>query len=434
MTPGEERTALPEPFASGPDGVTVHGRPVEEWAGRFGTPLYLTAEHRVRENVRRLRAAFAPCWPTYRILYAVKANSNPAIVRLLREEGCGADCSSAAEIRIAREAGVPAAEMLYTAAYPSDGELGAALDAGLAINLDDPALVERLFRLGQPSRLSFRLNPGPTEAGAEGLRFSGRQSKFGSSLGAALRGYRWARDRGLRRFGLHTMPGSNILKPGHFGGVGRFLGRAARRVARATGVAPEFADAGGGLGVPYRPRERPLDLDRTARELTDGLRREGSPAGGFELWNEPGRLLVADSTLLLTRVTHVKPGPPNFVGVDAGMHTLLRPALYGAYHEVYVAGAPRSVPRRRTIVTGPICENTDVLARGRYLPELRSGDLLALGTAGAYGFAMASQYNTRPRPAEILVSPRGARLIRRRETFEDLLVGVPASPRPRGRP
>ncbi|MHB8352506.1 MAG: diaminopimelate decarboxylase [Thermoplasmata archaeon] len=418
-------TALPAPFESGPEGLTLHGRPVAELAERFGTPLYVTSEQRLRENVRRLRAAFEPRWPVYRVLYAVKANSNPAIVRVLREAGCGADCSSPSEIRIAREAGVPASEMLYTAAFPSDEELGGALDRGLAINLDDPGLVERLFRLGTPSRLSFRLNPGATDAGPEGLRFSGRQSKFGTPLGPALRGYRWARRQGLRRFGLHTMPGSNILRSEHFGHVGRFLGDAARRIASATGVAPEFADAGGGLGVPYRPQERPLDLDRTADRLAQGLIRGGSPAGAFELWNEPGRLLVADSTVLLTRVTHVKPGPPRFVGVDAGMHTLLRPALYGAYHEVYSVTAPRPGGFRKAIVTGPICENTDVLARDRRLPELQRGDLLALGTAGAYGFAMASQYNTRPRPAEILVTPREPRLIRRRETFDDLMIGIP---------
>lgn len=421
MTAAAPTTVLPAPFEATPDGLTLHRRAVSALADKFGTPLYLTSEQRLRENVRRLRAAFEPRWPVHRVLYAVKANSNPAIVRVLREEGCGADCSSPSEIRIAREAGVPADEMLYTAAYPSDDELGLALDHGLAINLDDPTLVERLFRLGTPSRLSFRLNPGATDSGPEGLRFSGRQSKFGSPLGAALRGYRWAQRQGQRRFGLHTMPGSNILRAEHFGHIGEFLGTAARRIAAATGVAPEFADAGGGLGVPYRPRERPLDLDRTAQQLADGLIRGGSPAGSFELWNEPGRLLVADTTLLLTRVTHVKPGPPRFVGVDAGMHTLLRPALYGAYHEVYPIDPPRPGPWRSTIVTGPICENTDVLARGRRLPELRPGDLLALGTAGAYGFAMASQYNTRPRPAEILVSSHGARLIRRRETFEDLM-------------
>ncbi|MGI0151430.1 MAG: diaminopimelate decarboxylase, partial [Thermoplasmata archaeon] len=414
-------TPLPAPFAQGPEGLTIHGRPVSELADRFGTPLYLTAEARIRENVRRLRRAFEPRWPTYRVLYAVKANSNPAIVRLLREEGCGADCSSPAEIRIARESGVPAGEMLYTAAYPSDDELAAALDGGLAINLDDPGLLDRLLAIGAPERLSFRLNPGPTEAGPEGLRFSGRGSKFGSSLAAALRGYRRARAAGVRRFGVHTMPGSNILQVDHFGSVGRFLGHAARRVAAAVGAPPEFADAGGGLGVPYRPTERPLDLERAAERLTGGLIEGGAPRGGFELWNEPGRLLVADSTVLLTRVTHVKDGPPRFVGVDAGMHTLLRPALYGAYHEVHPGTPPRPGPTRRTIVTGPICENTDVLARDRRLPTLRPGDLLALGTAGAYGFAMASQYNARPRPAEVLVGPRGARLIRRRERFDDLL-------------
>lgn len=416
---------LPAPYVRSPEGLALGQLPLADLAERFGTPLYVTSEDRVRERARSVQTAFRARWPDYRLLYAVKANNNPRLVRVLREAGCGADCSSPSEIRIAREAGVPAEEILYTAAYPSDAELRAALDAEVAINLDDPDLLPRLLGLGRPRALSFRVNPGVTEAGREGLRFSGPGSKFGTPLPRALEGYRAARSAGLDRFGLHTMPGSNVLRLTHFQGLGRFLAQAARRVEATVGRPLAFLDAGGGFGVPYRPSERALPAERLATALTAGLRT--GFAGGLlpTLWNEPGRYLVCDSTVLLARVTHVKQGARRRVGLDAGMQTLLRPALYGAYHEIYPV-APRPGPLQAADVTGPVCENTDMLARGRRLPPLRVGDLVAIGQAGAYGFSMASQYNTRPRPAEVLVAGSRPTLIRARESFEDLVRGVPA--------
>lgn len=418
---------LPSPFRAGPQGLEVDGIVLAELAERYGTPLYVTSEQRIRENARRVRSAFGPLWKGYRLLYAVKANNNPAIIRILHDEGCGADCSSAAEIAICRGLGVPSTEILYTAAYPSQEDLRFAIESGVAVNLDDPALLPRLLRHGSPPALSFRLNPGPTDAGPEGLHFAGRGAKFGVSLARALDGYRAARKAGVDLLGLHTMPGSNVLAPRHFAAVGRFLGHAAQRVTAVTGRPVAFVDAGGGLGVPYRPGERALDLNEVATGLTKGLRERAGPEPAFELWSEPGRYLVADSTVLVTRVAHIKAGRPPYVGVDAGMQTLLRPALYDAYHEIYPL-RPRPGRPLRVHVTGPVCENTDMLARSRRLPPLENDDLLAIGNAGAYGFAMASQYNTRPRPAEILVGPHGARVIRSRETTDDLIRGTPPVP------
>ncbi len=409
---------LPEPYGWGSEGLEVDGVPVADLADRFGTPLYVTAAERIRRSARTVRDAFREVWPAYRLLYAVKANNNPAIVRLLHSEGCGADCSSPDEIRIAKAVGVPSSEMLYTAAYPSDAELEVALGADVAINLDDPALLPRLLGLGRPRALSYRLNPGPTAAGREGLRFSGRRSKFGSPLARALEGYRAARRAGIDTFGAHTMPGSNVLKREHFAFVGRFLGDAARRIEAVTGTPLAFVDGGGGFGVPYTPGERPLDVPGVAKALSEGF--QSRHAGRPELWNELGRYLVCDSTVLVGRVTHRKGTGPRFVGLDAGMHSLLRPALYGAYHEIYPVRR-RAGPTQIVNVVGPVCEDTDVLARSRRLPPLRVGDLLAFGNTGAYGFAMSSQYNTRPRAAEVLVEGGRATLIRRRETTEDLL-------------
>ncbi len=426
LPPGEP-SRLPPPFEFAPDGIRVDGLGLADLADRFGSPLYVTSALRIRDNVLRLRSALTTRWPNSRILYAIKANSNPAILRILRELGCGADCSSPAEMVFAQAAGFPRRETLYTAAYPSDAELAGAIEAGVAVNLDHPGLLPRLLRAGRPPLLSFRLNPGRSAAGPEGLRFAGRDSKFGSSLASVRQGLEAAHRAGVRDWGIHTMPGSNILAPDHFGRVGDFLGRAIRSLQRVMGRPPTFADAGGGLGVPYRPTETELNLDLAISRLVLGLRSAASPAD-VQLWMEPGRYLVADSTVLLGTVTDTKPGRPAFVGTDAGMQTLLRPALYGAYHAIYPAGPVRPGTRRRVTVTGPICENTDLLGRDRRLPPLEVGDLLAVATAGAYGYSMASPYNNRPRPAEVLVDGGRARLIRRRETTDDLLCQVPERP------
>ena len=427
LLPGEP-SRLPAPYEFTPAGIRVEGLLLSDLAERFGTPLYVTSGTRIRENVHRLRSALIRRWPSSQLLYAIKANSNPAILRILQELGCGADCSSPAEIALARSAGFPRPRTLYTAAYPTDPELAGAIAAGVAVNLDHPGLLPRLLEFGRPPVLSFRLNPGQSAAGPEGLRFAGRDSKFGSSLADVRRGLESARRAGVPDWGIHTMPGSNILAADHFGRVGAFLGRAVRGLERVMGRPPIFVDAGGGLGVPYRPTERELDLEAAVSGLVLGLRSAPSP-DSFQLWMEPGRYLVADSTVLLARVSDMKPGRPAFVGTDAGMQTLLRPALYGAYHAIYPAGPARPGTRRRVTVTGPICENTDLLGRDRRLPPLEIGDLLAVATVGAYGYSMSSPYNNRPRPAEVLVEDGRARLIRERETVDDLLRLVPESER-----
>ena len=418
--------ALPSPFRETRDGIEVDGLPLREIAERFGTPVYVTSEQRIRDNARRFLSAFRPTWPEYRLLYAMKANPNPAIVRILKTEGCGADCSSPAEIRIAGEAGVPRESTLYTGAYPSDDELAYALEAGIPINLDDVALFPRLRRLGLPNTLSFRVNPGRTESGPEGLKFAGRGAKFGIPLARAIEGLRLAQRAGVPHFGLHTMPGSNVLNPEHFGLVGRFLGRAYRRVERELGVGLDFMDAGGGFGVPYpAERTRPRPPEGRARTLTGHPGGAGSavPSEASDVVQRARSLPRRGQHRPADRVTHVKEGRPLLVGVDAGMQTLLRPALYQAYHPVHPVGTS-SRPFRTVNLVGPVCENTDVLAANRRLREPRIGDLYAIGNSGAYGFSMSSQYNTRPRPAEVLISQGRPIVIRSAESFDDLVTHV----------
>ena len=430
----ENERALERPFGYRGTHLAVEGIPLRSLAVRFGTPTFVTAEARIRANIRRLRTSFLAWGPNFRVHYAIKANPQPAILRIVQSEGCGADASSPAEIRLAREAGIAPAHIVYTAAYPSAEELATALRAGVVVNLDDPGLLHPMLALGRPTVLSFRLNPGIRRGGAEGLALGGTESKFGAPADRLIPAYRTARGAGVERFGVHTMLGSNLLSASEFSRHAVVVGAFLKRLRTQVGIVPEFVDVGGGLGVPYRPAESPLDVEALAGSLVPqivGALAQGERTAVMArptLLLEPGRYLVADSTVLLTRVTFVKRRPRRFVGVDAGMQTLLRPALYGAYHAVYPVGAGRRSKRFRTQIVGPICEPADVLARDRMLPELEAGDCLAVGNAGAYGFAMSNRYNARPLPAEILVARGRAYLIRRRERFQEMVANTVLPP------
>jgi len=416
------RELLVDPLAEREGVLTIGGVRATDLAGRHGTPLYVLSEDRIRANYRRLAGGFRRRYAQSRVHYAVKANTNLAVLSILRQEGAGADASCPAEIELARRAGFPSDEILYTGAYPTRAELDYALDAGVAINLDSGSRLAQVGERDPKPVLSFRVNPGDGK-GKHGLVFAGRDAKFGLPPDAVLEAFRAARALGFERFGIHMMAGSCVLDPTYFPEITGRLLEVAGRVAAEVGIRFEFVDIGGGFGVPYEPSEEVLDIDRVAAEvaaaMVDGCDRHG--LGRPRLLLEPGRYLVADAGVLLTEVQGVKPGATVFVGVDAGMNTLLRPALYDAYHPVVVANRLRDPPGPPVTIVGPVCENTDVLARDRELPPVREGDLLAVLNAGAYGFSMSSQYNSRPRAAEVLVHDGTAEVVREREGFADLV-------------
>ncbi len=416
------RELVTDPLSDDGGQLGIGGVPALDLARRYGTPLYVIDEDRIRSNYRRLAGAFRRGYRDTAVHYAVKANTSLAVLSILRQEGAGADCAAPAEIEIALRVGFRPAEILYTAAFPSPAELDFARRAGVVVNLDSDGPLEALAREGRPPVLSFRVNPGAGR-GKHGLIFAGPNAKFGLLPPRALEAFRAARSLGFERFGIHMMAGSCVLDPEYFRELTASLVEFAGEVRRSVGIGFEFVDIGGGFGVPYEPEEAALDVDRVAEEVTaafrDGCTREG--LGRPRLVLEPGRYLVGDAGVLLTTVHGRKDGDTALVGVDAGMHTLLRPALYGAYHPMLSAGALREAAAAPVHVVGPICENTDVLARNRALPPVAVGDVLAVLNAGAYGFAMSSQYNGRPRPAEVLVHCGEHELIREREGIDDLL-------------
>ena len=388
-------------------------------AAEYDTPLYVLDRDRVAENCARLRSAF----PDAEISYAMKAHAGRPVLRTVLEAGLDAECASAGEVERAFDAGAPGDRIRYTAVNPPGRDLDRVVERwrespALTITVGAADTVDRLRERGFDGRLCVRANPGVGAGHHEKVQ-TGANAKFGipiervPDLAAA-----WAADFDL--VGVHAHAGSGISGDdlsAHRELVSR-MGDLARDVESRTGSL-EFVTVGGGFGVPYREDEPPLDLDAvaaTTREAVDDVTAT--------LSIEPGRYVVADASVLLTRVNTVKRArDATVVGVDAGMTALLRPAMYDAYHAIRNLSADAAGGTRETTpvtVAGPICESADVLCEQRPLSRPDRGEILAIGNAGAYGYEMSNTYNSRPRPAEVARSGTTVRIARRRETVPEL--------------
>lgn len=399
-------------------------------ARAHGTPLLVTSENRLVHNYRRISSAFGRHYADIAINYAVKANPNPSVISILDRQGAGADVSSIAEIEFAQASGIGKEKMLFSPNYASSSELRYALDRNIAINFDDIGQFRALARYGVPKLVSFRLNPGFGAGEFPGIVTAGAEAKFGIPETHIEDAYRIAKESGAKRFGIHMMAGSNVLQPEHFAAITSKMMDTAGGISNRLGIDFEFVDIGGGFGVQYMPFKKPFDVEKTAR-IVAGIFKDKCSEYGLDkptLMIEPGRYLVSDTTVLLGTVNHVKRYSKTFVGTDIGMNVNIRPALYTAYHEIAIANRIGERPTEKVNVTGQICENSDVVAKDRMLPAARTGDIIAVFNAGAYVYSMSSQYNSRPRPAEILITRRGGiKLIRRRETIKDLFATLPTA-------
>ena len=390
--------------------------PVARLAERFGTPLYVYSRAALLGRLQRLRTAFGAA---AHICYAVKANSNLSLLAAVHAAGAGFDLVSGGELRRLQAAGVPTAGSVFAGVAKEAWEIEAAVRAGiLFFNVESerelPLLAAAGAAAGQRVRVALRLNP-DVDAGTHAYISTGKkENKFGIALdraGAVVEAI--ARERSLQLVGYHVHLGSQLRQ------VDPYVAALQRVTAFADGAAVRregvtHYDLGGGFGIGYGTGDA-LDVDAVAQALLPTLRERG--------WTpvvEPGRYLVGDAGILVTTVLGEKhQGATEFVLVDAAMNDLMRPALYQAVHAIVPVGP--AAPTERTVdVVGPVCETGDFLARGRSLPQCRTGDLLAVLAAGAYGASMASNYNSRRRPAEVLVSGATASLVRRRESFEQL--------------
>lgn len=424
-----------------------------ELAEKYGTPLYVYDEQTIRNRYRKLVSTFSKYYPKFKCFYAVKANNNLAVLKILKEEGAGLDCSCPAEIYLAEKAGFSKDKVLYSGVYHTNAELEFGVRAGVTMNLEDVSQIDRLVAICKklnnwPEVLSFRINPGMGKGNVAGNVFGGKDAKFGVIEDQAVQAFKKAQESGFKRFGIHMMTGSCVLDSNYFEAVTSKLLDICGKIRKELGIKFEFVDIGGGFGVPYRPGEKDLDLDYAAQKVAKVFADKVAKydLGDPELKIEPGRYITSESGILLTRVHSIKNGYKRFIGVDAGMNTLLRPALYNAYHEIYVANKlnehlltneaskkptflmsdkeKQKLGWEKVNICGQICENTDQFAKDKFLPHIEEGDLLVLLNAGSYGFAMGSQYNNRPMCAEVLVNQGITKstheLIRRRQGFEDL--------------
>ena len=404
------------------DGENSAVRRLDDWsaerlaalADEHGAPLYVLDLDRVRQNYRRMAAAF----PDADVHYAAKANTVRPVLQALADEGAGIECASAGELVRAVEADASGERVQYTAVNPPARDLDRAVEVaaehpGLTITVGAEDTAERLAERGYDGRLCIRVNPGVGAGHHEKVR-TGADAKFGvpyervPELAAALRD-------DFDVVGVHAHAGSGISGEdlsAHRELVSR-MGDLARELG---GLDLEFVDIGGGFGVPYSPDEDPLDVAAVAEATRDALGEVDAT-----LTVEPGRYLVADAGVLLTRVNTVKrAGETTMVGVDAGMTALARPAMYDAHHEMRNCSADdERRPDRPVTVAGPVCESGDTFGE-HWLRDPERGDLLAVGNAGAYGYEMASQYNSRPRPASVVLADGAATLSRRRETIADV--------------
>jgi diaminopimelate decarboxylase len=417
---------LQEPLENRGGKLYFDGVSAIELAEAFDTPLYVISENRIRDNYQRLRNALISNYEKIKVYYASKANSNLSVLKILETEGACLDAVSPGEVFLALITGFPPSHILFTGTSLRNDELKFLAGSNITINVDSLSQLDRLLKIKVPDLLSVRVNPEIGAGHHDHCITAGKNTKFGLWETDALKAYKKAKEAGVARFGIHMHMGSGVLDVEPFVLALDKLLSVAKKVRDEVGISFEFVDMGGGLGVPYKLEDNGLDLSLFSEKVLSlfKCRIDEYDLGEPFFCVEPGRYLVCDASILLTRVNTLKATPfKRFVGVDAGFNTLVRPIMYGSYHHMLVANNLDAPEEETYDVVGPICETGDILAKERRLPKVQEGDLLAILNAGAYGYAMSSQYNARPRAAEILVKNGKCAPIRERETLDDLLSG-----------
>ncbi|MBD5427703.1 MAG: diaminopimelate decarboxylase [Treponema sp.] len=389
----------------------------------YPTPFYLYDEQAIRENFRSFKDAFS-IFPQFREFFAVKACPNPYILKVLASEGCGADCSSLPELMLAKRAGITGDMVMFTSNETPAEEYRFAAEAGNIINLDDVTHIDFLEQsLGKlPDTICFRYNPGPLKQGGNAIIGKPEEAKYGCTREQLLAAYTRCKAAGVRRFGLHTMVASNELNPDFFVDTARIVFDLVLEIQCECGVDISFVDLGGGVGIPYRPDQKKVDVAYIARKIRALYDEKIVPAGLDPLMIslECGRPITGPYGWLVMRAVHEKHIYREYIGTDSCMADLMRPGMYGAYHELTVSGKEHAPKDHVYDVVGSLCENCDKFAVQRPLPKIDRGDLLIVHDAGAHGRAMGFNYNGKLRAGEILRRTDGSFLqIRRRETIED---------------
>ncbi len=392
----------------------------EAAARQFPTPFYLYDARGIRETVRKLKAAFA--WnPGFLEFYAVKALPNPHILSILLEEGCGLDCSSLTELMLAQRLNTPGENIMFSANAMPGEELAFARQLNARVNLDDLHDVATLAQCGGvPETVSLRVNPGLAIPLTNDIMGDGKDAKFGMTPAQLRPALEALQRHGAAGFGLHAMTQSNALDETYLSQNAGTLLKLGLELEQQTGMRLSYINLSGGLGIPYYPHQQPMDIARVGEHVRKVYEQALGRRKDVRVFCELGRFITGPHGFLVTRVIHRKSTWREYAGLDASASNLMRPAMYGAYHHIHIAGK-REVPHDQVYdVTGPLCENNDKFAIQRDLPQVNIGDLLIIHDTGAHGHAMGYQYNGRLRGAEVLRGEYGSfRLIRRAETPED---------------
>lgn len=412
-----------EPLEDRKGSLFFEGVSVKELAQKYDTPLYVVSEKRIRDNYNRVFDALVRNYKYVRIYYAAKANSNLTVLKILQSQGAYLDTVSPGEVFMGLVSGYSPDRIMFTGTSVRNDELKMLSDANIVVNIDSESELERLLKISVPQILSVRVNPEVVAGHHSHCVTAGPDSKFGLWEEETIQAYAIAQRARVERFGIHMHIGSGILDIEPYVQAVDKLLSVAKRVHDEVGVHFEFIDIGGGFGVPYKPEDQEFDWAAFASKVVAPFKSKVSEYGLGKpfLCVEPGRYLVCDASVLLTTVNTVKVTPSKkFVGVDAGFNTLVRPTLYGSYHQILVANKLAAAEKETYDVVGPICESGDALAKDRPMPKVEEGDVLAVLNAGAYGFSMSSQYNARPRAAEVMIRQGKPVVIREREQLDNL--------------
>lgn len=395
---------------------------VKEIAAQYPTPFHLYDERGIRENARRLFRAFS--WNKgFKEYFAVKATPNPFLLKILREEGCGVDCSSLTELMMSEACGFSGSEIMFSSNVTPVADFQLAKKLGAYINLDDFTDIAYLERVaGLPETICCRYNPGGKFEIANQIMDNPGDAKYGFTREQLFEGYKILKQKGVKHFGLHAFLASNTVSNAYYPKLARILFETAVALKKETGADIRFINLSGGVGVAYRPEQQPNDIAVIGEGVRRAFEEVMVPAGmgDVAVFTELGRFMLAPYGMLITKAIHQKHTYKSYIGVDACAANLMRPAIYGAYHHITVLGKEDAPCDHKYDVTGGLCENNDKFAVDRMLPEIGYGDYLAIHDAGAHGYSMGYNYNGRLRSAEILLKEDGSfQLIRRAETPAD---------------
>ncbi len=397
---------------------------IEEIAKSYPTPFHIYDEEGIRENARRLKAAFA--WNKgFREYFAVKATPNPFIMKVLQEEGCGFDCSSYTELLLSDEVGAKEHDIMFSSNATPDIDFKKAFELGAIINLDDFTHIDILDKLtGIPETICCRYNPGGEfrTDGSPNVMDTPSDAKYGFTHEQIIDGYRILKEKGAKKFGMHAFLASNTLTNDYYPTLARIMFRVAVEIKEKTGVQLSFINLSGGVGIAYKPDQPQNDIAVIGEKVREAYEEILVPAGmgDVAIFTELGRFMLAPYGMLIAKAIREKHIYKEYIGLDACAANLMRPAIYGAYHHITVLGRENSPCDHKYDITGGLCENCDKFAVDRMLPKIEIGDYIAIHDTGAHGFSMGYNYNGKLRSAELLLRGDGSvKLIRRAETPED---------------